>query len=86
MKPGFRLALRVEGDKWVAYLAKPDTMEGAVWMGSILLRIAEGNDYRKDLFIELMRHALNEAIEKQGIKVESWDTEDAPQHERAGRA
>jgi hypothetical protein len=51
----FRLALRVEGDKWNAYLAKPDTMQDAMWIGSILLKFVENNEHRKQTFIALMR-------------------------------
>lgn len=85
-KPIFRLALRVEGNNWTAYCAKADTMDGAIWMGSIRLSIVDTNEDRKRAFIELMRGALAEFLKSQGVLVESWNEQDAPQHERSGTA
>src|SRR5215831_1394150 len=48
-----RLALRTEGDKWNAYISKPDTMDGAIWVGSIAMRFVEGHQKRRDAFIAL---------------------------------
>ena len=36
-----RLAMRVEGELWSAYYAMPNTMEGAVFLGSIAMRFSE---------------------------------------------
>jgi len=58
-----RLAMRKEGDKWNAYVAKKDTMEGAIWVGSIALRFVEDKK-RRDAFIELMSSALGEVIKE----------------------
>lgn len=81
----FRLALRIEGDKWSAYCAKTDSMDDAVWMGSIALSIAEDKD-RKRAFIELMKGALADFLKSQGVDIASWDEHSAPEHERAGSA
>lgn len=81
-----RLAFRVEGDKWACYFARPDTMEGAVWMGSVMMGIVQDRE-RKEMFMALMRHALKEFLEeKTGGKIGWWDTERAPESERSGRA
>jgi hypothetical protein len=64
-----RLALRVEGNKWNAYIAKQGTMERAIWVGSIAMRFIEGNQKRRDAFIALMTDALTEMLEEMyGIK------------------
>jgi hypothetical protein len=78
----FRLALRVEGDKWNAYLAKPDTMQDAMWIGSILLKFVENNEHRKQIFIALMQDALAEAVEELIGTKPTWDMLPAPEHER----
>jgi hypothetical protein len=80
-----RLAFRVEGDKWTCYYAVPDTMEGAIWMGSIMMTIVQDPD-RKEAFMAVMRSALNDFFkERMGKEVESWEEQTAPEHERAGR-
>jgi hypothetical protein len=77
-----RLALRVDGDKWNAYVARSDTMEGAIWVGSIAMAFVINNEERKEAFIALMRSAMSDAIEDiTGSKPEML-TEDAPEHER----
>lgn len=83
-----RLAMRVEGDLWVAYYALPDTMEGALFLGSI--RMAFVQDFAaKEIFMALMRDAVGEIIKGQtGISPEWPDPhgKPAPEHERGGRA
>jgi len=59
-----RLALRVEGDKWNAYVAKRDTMDGAVWIGSIQMRFVNDCERRKQMFIDLMTDSLSEVLRK----------------------
>lgn len=81
-----RLALRVEGDWWVAYLAQADTMDGAKRMGSILMGIVEDKK-RKQAFMDLMRDAMDDAIkELTDGAVTHWTERPAPQAERSGRA
>lgn len=81
-----RLAFRVEGDKWTCYAAKPDTMEGARFMGCIMMGIAN-DPHRKAMFMELMKDAFGDFIEEYfGASPTSWETHDAPESERSGSA
>lgn len=82
-----RLAMRVEGAKWNAYAAKPDTMVDAIWLGSIALRFIEHNKQRKQAFLALMQDALGEQLaEITGAPV-TWNKPSAaPEHERGGSA
>ena len=57
-----RLAMRVEGDNWNAYLAEPGTMEGAVLLGSIKLSAVKSNMERRQDFIALMRKIASDLI------------------------
>lgn len=81
-----RLAMRVEGDNWVAYYAMPGTMNDAVNLGSIKMGIAE-NPARKENFLSLMRDAVADIIEQQtGTRPIFTQPNPAPEHERAGRS
>lgn len=63
-----RLAMREEGDEWRAYYALPDTMKGALFLGSIKLKFVERPE-RKKAFMDLMREAVADIIESQiGIR------------------
>ena len=42
-----RLAMRVEGNLWVAYYAEADTMDSAVFLGSIQMRFVQDKKPRK---------------------------------------
>lgn len=77
-----RLAFRVEGEMWNCYYAMPDTMEGAIWLGSIHMHIARNNT-RKELFMKMMRDCLNEFFEDNDLKVDHWKQQVAPEHERS---
>ncbi len=82
-----RLAMRVEGDFWVAYWAKLGTMNGAVVLGTLRMNLAE-DPGMKAAFMALMQAAFA-AIVKQTLKADVvWPDppEVAPEHERAGRA
>lgn len=59
-----RLALREEGSDWNAYYAMPDTMQGALFLGSIKMRFVMSEE-RKAAFIGLMREAVADLIEEQ---------------------
>jgi len=83
-----RLAMRVEGDLWVAYYALPDTMKDALFLGSI--RMAFVQDFgNKQIFMALMRDAVS-AILKGAVGADAeWPNPEgvpAPEHERGGRA
>ena len=81
-----RLILRQEGDWWVAYAAAPGTMKDATELGRIRLGLV-GNEERKQMFIELMKHAIGEFIkEMTGLDPSQWDITGAPESERSGTA
>jgi hypothetical protein len=80
-----RVALRVEGDWWVAYYALPNTMEGAIEMGRVLMALVQDRD-RKEAFMGLMRSAVGEFLKAATGVQADFITQDAPEHERAGRA
>ncbi len=82
-----RLAMRVEGDWWVAYCAKINTMDGAIELGRIRMTVAEVPaikaatlEYFKLVFSKMFQGAT-------GLKLD-WPTAErpAPEHEKAGRA
>jgi len=82
-----RIALRQEGGNWTAYYAFPDTMEGAVFLGSIKLAFLKGHPERKQIFMDLMRDCLADIIEeKTGVRPIWGGAELAPEHEKAGSA
>jgi hypothetical protein len=83
-----RLAMRVEGDWWVAYYAQSDTMQGALELGRI--RMAFVQDFSaKEIFKALMRDAVTAIIKEITGEKPLWPEPDgrpAPEHERSGRA
>lgn len=83
-----RLALRHEGAFWNAYYAMPNTMDGAILIGSIAIQFVANNQARKDAFIGLMREAVGELLYEQTGQQPSWTDgpRPAPQHERAGHS
>lgn len=83
-----RLAMRHEGTWWNAYYAMPDTMEGAIHLGSIKIRFVEDNKERKDAFLEFMKQAVADII-KDELGVEAtWPdgVQSAPESERSGHS
>ena len=84
-----RLAMRVEGDKWVAYYAMPNTMQHALWLGSVKLNLVAGNNERKEQFMHFMQDAVSDAMkEALGVTAVSWPDppQPAPESERSGSA
>jgi len=81
-----RLALRTQGDWWVAYYASPNTMQGAVELGRVRLRFV-ADPMRKNAFIDLMREAVSDVIEESIGLRPKWPTEpeQAPESERESR-
>lgn len=82
-----RLAFRVEGDFWCAYYALPDSMKGALLLGSLHMKVAI-NPARKKTFMHLMQLAMADIIrEAMGARV-SWPSPPhlAPEHERSSNA
>lgn len=82
-----RLALRLEGDLWNAYYAMPDTMDGAILLGSLRMRLAH-DPLLKQAFMALMQEAVSRLLQEKFGERPTWPTgpQPAPEHERGGRA
>lgn len=82
-----RLAMRHEGENWNAYYAMPDTMEGAILLGSIKMRFVATTE-RRDAFIAFMREAVADLIEETDGVRPTWPDgpRRAPEHEKSGNA
>jgi hypothetical protein len=79
-----RVAFRVEGDKWCAYFAHPDTSEGQVFLASIAASAATGE--MRNRFMNLARDIAKNAL-PEPLAAGDWaDPTPAPEHEKAGRA
>jgi hypothetical protein len=81
-----RLAMRDEGSLWVAYYALPDTMKGAIFLGSIAMRFVVNAPERKAAFMGIMRDAVSDIIEETTGRRPTWPDgpRTAPEHERSG--
>jgi hypothetical protein len=81
-----RLAMRDEGSLWVAYYALPDTMDDAIFLGSIAMRFVLHDAERKAAFMAIMRDAVSDIIEDTTGHRPTWPdgAKPAPEHERAG--
>ena len=85
-KPSGRLAMRVEGTMWNAYWALPDTMDGAVLIGSIAMAAVQ-NVKRKHAFMLLMQDSLSSLFADKGVEIDRWEKpQSAPERERGGNA
>lgn len=81
-----RLAFREEGRNWVAYYATTDSMVGAIFLGSIAMKLVQ-NKKRRNEFIELMKHCFADAAEELFGSRPVWrKPRPAPEHERSRRA
>jgi hypothetical protein len=77
-----RLALRHEGSMWNAYYALPDTMDGAVFLGSIQIAFVQ-NEARKKAFMALMQEAVGDILgETIGARLTWPGPQPGPEHER----
>lgn len=78
-----RLAFRREGRNWVAYWALPDTMEGAIFLGSVPVAACERNQMVKDGFMAIMQEVVSTLLPGA-----TWPNRPvpAPKHERSGNA
>ena len=88
MQSPIRLALRQEGHMLNAYVADPGTMDGAMLIGSIALRLCQDNPRLRDDFQEIMTQAMLGILRNIlgvdtpiGVRVQ-----EAPEHERGGNA
>lgn len=85
-KPIGRLALRVEGDWWVAYYAMPGSMGDALDLGRIRMAAVQDQG-RKQAFMTLMQNFVGDILLEIVGEIPDWnDPVGAPEHERAGRA
>lgn len=85
-QPVARLALRVEGCWWVAYGARPDTMDEALEIGRIRMTIVMMDEERRSAFMDLMSAALGDLVhDVTGQRPDRFEISGAPEHERAGR-
>lgn len=83
-----RLAMRVEGDLWVAYYALPNTMKDALFLGSIQMAFVQ-DESTKQIFMALMRDAISLILKEKAGADASWPDPSgspAPAHEKGGRA
>jgi hypothetical protein len=82
-----RLAMRHEGSLWVAYYAMPNTMEGAIFLGSIAMIIVTRSAARKEAFADLMKEGVADIIEVQTGARPFWTEgfKPAPESERGGQ-
>ncbi len=79
-----RVAFRVEGDMWNAYLASGESMQGARLLGSILMALVANNQDRKAAFMDLMQDVLAELVREAVGQEPSFSVGPAPEHERSG--
>jgi hypothetical protein len=78
-----RLAFRVEGEFWNCYYAASNSMEGAIFMGSILMILVQDNEANKRRFMGLMKSCLEYMMKTIGVDLEGWSRlREAPEHER----
>lgn len=81
-----RLAFREEGRNWNAYYALPNTMAGAIFLGSLHMNIAR-HPARQQQFMDFMREVVADLIEDAFGERPDWSgAQSAPEHERAGKA
>lgn len=82
----FRLAFRAEGQFVNCYVMPPKGMNDAIFIGSILLRLAE-NEALHEAWIEFMKRCFATMLkEAAGIEVANYEYCDVPENERSGNA
>ncbi len=72
LKKQGRLALRVEGTLWVAYWAELQTMEGAVFLGSIRLAFVQEQRNSSPSFVPGWKPSCDPWGSRQSLRVRSW--------------
>lgn len=79
-----RIALRDEGDWWVAYHARLDTMDGATEIGRIRMNLVKQDHMLKERFIAFIREAFNVACREALGLTPEYPTPPMPaaEHER----
>lgn len=82
----FRIAIRREGAFVNAYFAPPDSMEGAILMGSVRTSILQKTPGAMEAYQELMKSAIATACSDTIGAVTEFRVEPAPESERSGHA
>lgn len=80
-----RLAMRQEGEWWVAYLAKIGTMDGAMELGRIRMTVVQHPE-RKQAFMGIFSGFVADILEAEFGQRPDMPVYPAPEHERSGRA
>jgi hypothetical protein len=72
---GLRLAFRERGDRWVAYIAAGDSMDGAQELGSIAIGAVTRDPALKQGFMDLMKRVLEAGIAEVGggVVIDHWE-------------
>lgn len=82
-----RLAMRQEGKFWMAYYALNNTMEGAVFLGSVAVGGIADHPERKEAFMMIMRDIVSDILEERlGHRPDWGNPRPGPEHERGGNA
>lgn len=81
-----RVALRQEGENWVAYLAANETMDSALVLGSMPMALAHDMEIKK-AFMEFGRICAARLFQNGGFDDAQFTKAiPAPEHERSGNA
>lgn len=83
----FRIAIRKEGDFANAYYAAPNTMKGAMLLGSMRASALRNTPGAFEKWQEILRDIISQASrEALGVEPVGFRTETAPEHERGGNS
>jgi hypothetical protein len=78
-----RLAMREEGNVWIAYWAMPGTIRGAVKLGEIAMDIVQ-DESRKQAFMDIFKSYIADSLERNlGTRPSLFETQPAPESERS---
>jgi hypothetical protein len=77
--------MRAQGENLNAYHAMSNTMEGAVWLGSIRVAAAVDNPERQQAFVDTMRDIVSDILKVGGDVRLAWPNPPYPArgHKRA---
>lgn len=76
-----RLAFRVEGDFWKVYYTQTNSMDDALFLGSVAMRFVEIEEAREQ-FMEFMKTQLVHAFDELFDATHEWTELPVPAHER----
>lgn len=68
-----RVAFREEGPMWNAYYARPDTMDGAILLGSLAMSIARASQEAETAFINAIHAGVTAQIREALDAEAEWD-------------